>query len=195
MGGRLYINDFRKLTNIPRDIPHDIERIYLNNNCLVNIKSGAFSNYSQCTKISLDWNRLTEVRHDMWKGLVALEWLSLEHNEIKHIEPSAFADLPNLKGLYLHNNKLTTLADNILPLKQMHVIEIVTLHGNDLGHEEFDWLHDLCDNGQIQEYTIGEEDILCNGRKDNDEHSNHNIYSSMVTEMKDNTQGYNTFSC
>ena len=194
MGGRLYINDFRKLTNIPRDIPHDIERIYLNNNRLVNIQSGAFSNYSQCTKISLDWNRLTEVRHDMWNGLVALEWLSLEHNEIKHIEPYAFSDLPRLKGLYLHDNKLTTLPDNILPPKPMPVIEIMTLHGNGLGHEEFDWLHDLCDNGQIQEYTVGEEDILCHSHTGHDENNHHNGYSSMVTQMKHITQGDNTFS-
>ena len=192
--GQTYINDFRKLTYIPTDIPHDTKKIYLNNNCLVNIESGAFAKYSQCTKISLDWNRLTEVRNDMWTGLLALEWLSLEHNEIKHIGPSAFADLPNLKGLYLHNNRLTTLPGNIFPSKQMPTLEILTLHENSLKRSELGWLHKLCDKGQVQEYTIGEQDVLCRSSRSNDNNNNHKANGSNVAQLEHNTQGETRFS-
>ena len=94
-----YMHFFLKLTYVPKDIPADAQKIDLNNNQISYIENGAFAENSQCKKLRLDWNRLTEVRNDMWTGLVELEWLSLEHNEIEHVEPSAFADLPNLKGL------------------------------------------------------------------------------------------------
>ena len=97
----------------------------------------------------------------MWKGLVALKYLSLEHNDIKSVHTSAFTDLSNLKGLYLHNNKLTTLPGNIFPPKQMPTLEILTLHENSLKRDELGWLRELCDDGQIEEYTIRGDDIAC----------------------------------
>ena len=160
-GEHLYSKSFSKLTQVPRDIPSNATKIYLNNNKISYIESQAFAFHSQCAKLRLDYNKLTEVKNDMWKGLLALEYLSLEHNDIKSVHSSTFADLPNLKGLYLHNNKLTTLPENIFPPKQMPELEILTLHENSLKHNELGWLHELCDSGQIQEYTIRGDDIAC----------------------------------
>ena len=94
---------FPEIDSSSRDIPRNAVKIYLNNNNISYIESGTFAKNFQCTKLRLDWNRLTEARKGMWKGLLALEWLSLEHNDIKSVQSSAFANLPNLKGLYLHN--------------------------------------------------------------------------------------------
>ena len=162
------MNDNQKLTRIPRDIPHNVKKIYLNNNYIAKIGSGAFAKNNQCTNLRLDWNRLTVIRSDIWAGLVALEWLSLEHNEITQVNPSAFADLPNLKGLYLDNNKLTTLSKNIFLLTQIPVIEILTLHGNSLWRKNLSWLRDMCDSGQIQQYTFREEAIKCSSSSNHD---------------------------
>ena len=128
-----YIKGFSKLTHVPREIPSNSTKIYLNNNDIENIESETFAENSQCASLRLNQNRLTIIRKDMWTGLVALEYLSLEHNVIETVEPSSFAELHNLKGLYLHNNKLTYLPDNILPLKEMPKIEIMTLHDNKLS--------------------------------------------------------------
>ena len=167
VGGEKYMNDYQILTQIPRDIPHNVKKIYLNNNCISSIEGQAFAKNTRCTNLRLDWNQLTEVRKDMWTGLVSLKYLSLEHNYIEVIEPSAFSDLPNLKGLYLDNNKLTTLSWNIFPLKQMPVIEVLTLHGNILKQKDLGWLYGLCEDGQIQQYTMGEEAILCRSASHN----------------------------
>ena len=123
---------------------------------------------------------------------MALEWLSLKHNEIEHIRPSAFADLPNLKGLYLHNNKLKILPGNIFHPKQMPTIEILTLHENSLKRDDLGWLHELCDSGQIQEYTIGEEDVLCSSSSN--DNNNHKANGSNVVQLEHNTQGETRFS-
>ena len=159
--GQVYFNNFNKLTHVPREIPSNATKIYLNSNEISNIESGTFDQYFQCTKLWLDYNKITQVRNDMWTGLLTLEWLSLEHNNIDYIEPHAFADLTSLKGLYLHNNKLQALPDNILPLRQRPTIEILTLHDNNLKRGELGWLRELCEDGQIQEYTIRGDDIPC----------------------------------
>ena len=161
VSAQFYMKCFSKLTHVPTDIPSNATKIYLNNNEIFQIEPGAFAFHTQCVKLRLDFNELTEVRNDMWTGLVALEYLSLEHNDIGYIAPSAFADLPNLKGLYLHNNKLTTLPENIFTIKQMPQLEILTLHENSLKRNELSWLRELCEGGQIQEYTIRGDDIRC----------------------------------
>ena len=166
---RNYISNFQKLTHIPKEIPQDAWKIYLNNNCIADIESGVFAKNSKCTYLRLDRNRLTEVRKEMWTGLVALEWLSLEHNDIEIVHPFAFADLPNLKGLYLDNNKLTTLPGNIFPLMQILILEILTLHRNNLKRDQLSWLRKLCDGGQIQQYTALGDDIICATNTNNDE--------------------------
>ena len=162
--GQLYINSFSKLTHVPREIPSDATKIYLNNNEISDIESGAFAFHFHCINLRLDHNHLTTIRNDTLIGLVALEYLSLEHNAIDYIDPSTFTDLPNLKGLYLHNNKLTTLPVNIFPPKQMAKIQILTLHGNNLKRKELGWLRELCKNEQIQEYTIRNDYIPCTSR-------------------------------
>ena len=190
-GGHFYTKSFSKLTQIPRDIPSNATKIYLNNNKISNIESQAFVFHSQCAKLRLDNNKSTEVRSDMWTGLGSLEYLSLEHNEIKHVEPSAFADLPNLKGLYLHNNKLTTLPGNIFPSKQMPTLEILTLHENSLKRNELGWLHELCNTGQIQEYTIRGDDIQCISITKPPKQIQPfkvNAYGSSVAQLKRNVQ-------
>ena len=172
--GPIYMKNLKGLTDIPNDIPDDVEKIYLSKNQIANIKSGIFIKKFSCISLQLDYNKLTEIRNDMLTGLVLLEWLSLEHNEIKTIYPFAFAGLPSLKGLYLHSNKLTTLPGNIFLLKQMPLIETLTLHQNNLNQDDLDWLRDLCDDGQIQKYTIGEdiigEDIIQCTNKNNKKH-------------------------
>ena len=190
-GQKYYMNDFGRLTFVPRDIPFNVKKIYLNNNEISDIESRTFAKNFQCTKLRLDWNRLTEVRNDMWKGLLALEWLSLEHNDIKHVEPSAFTDLPNLRGLYLHNNKLTTLPGNIFPLKQMPTIEILTLHENSLRRNELGWLRELCEGGQIQEYTIRGDDITCTSvtKAPNQLHPKIKANKSKLARPEHNIQG------
>ena len=158
---------------------------------IANIEDGAFANNVLCKKLRLDQNRLTEIRNNMWTGLIALESLSLEHNDIKIVEVSAFANLPNMKGLYLHDNKLTTINGNIFPLKQMPAIHILTLHENKLQREELDWLRDLCENGQIEEYTITGDDISCTrSSNDNDNLSNnYDTYTTTTVQPEKYLQG------
>ena len=189
VASQTYMYHFQRLTDVPKEIPSDAHQIHLDNNDISNIESGTFAENSQCWKLRLDRNKLTEVRKDMWMGLVALESLSLEHNDIQHVEPYAFADMPNLKGLYLHDNKLTTLTRNIFPPKQMPDIQILTLHDNNIQRDELSWLRELCEGGQIQEYTIPGDGISCNSRDNNNIITNNHEEYITTPQPEKYTQG------
>ena len=209
--GHIYIKSFR-LTHVPKEIPRNATKIYLNNNQLTDIESETFLENSQCINLRLNHNRIAQIRKDMWIGLLTLEYLSLEHSAIETVELSSFTELHKLKGLYLHNNKLTFLPDNILPLKQMPKIEILTLHDNKLKRDELGWLRKLCDSGHIHEYTVRGDDILCDEKSMDDDESpdvansvsngsqqqqqqpeaNSNADSSKVPQLELSTQGEQT---
>lgn len=89
----------------------------------------------------------------MWIGLKAMKWLSLEFNNITHVEEYGFANLPQLEELYLDNNKLTAFPMDIFnpadfPFSGGHPPKMtLTLHSNPLSHgnelcwiQEEDWI-------------------------------------------------------
>ena len=192
MRGEDYIQSFGRLTQIPQGIPNDVNKIYLNNNEISNIDSAAFAFHFHCKNLRLDHNQLTEISKDMLTGLDALQYLSLEHNVIQYIHPAAFADLPNLKGLYLHDNELTTFPDNIFPPKQMPTIEILTLHDNNLKRNELNWLRELCEGGQVHEYTLPGNHLQCNKNDNNDVKQEKRDATRSTTQLVQE-QGKSTF--
>ena len=85
------------------------------------------------TFLSLDENKLTEVRANMWSGLEALTTLYLGYNEISYIENGAFAGAPRLGSLSLASNHITNITEKTLRgirnlqelrLYKNHLIEI-----------------------------------------------------------------------
>ena len=50
----------------------------------------------------------------------------------------------------------------------MPTIEILTLHDNNLKGNDFNWLRELCEGGQVQEYTIPGNHISCTKNDNND---------------------------
>lgn len=102
-----------------------------------------------------------------FKGLLKLEKLSLEGNQLELINPKVFANLPNLKDLNLSWNRLELKEENFAHLKSLkHLdlrynhfrnenintngfsgglcsLEFLNLRLNDLGVFNLDWFKDL----------------------------------------------------
>ncbi|XP_010865169.2 leucine-rich repeat-containing protein 3B [Esox lucius] len=90
-GGRTVRCSNMHLAEVPRDLPNDTRRLYLDGNLLVTIPSDAFA------------------------GLGLLSELDLSHNELTHMEPGAFRGLArSLRSLDLSSNRLTTLEPEVL---------------------------------------------------------------------------------
>ncbi|KAJ7992142.1 hypothetical protein DPEC_G00275470 [Dallia pectoralis] len=90
-GGRTVRCSNMRLAEVPRDLPNDTRRLYL------------------------DGNLLTGVPGDAFAGLSLLSVLDLSRNELTHMEPGAFRGLARtLRNLDLSSNRLTTLEPEVL---------------------------------------------------------------------------------
>eukprot|EP00058_Branchiostoma_floridae_P004006 XP_002589494.1 hypothetical protein BRAFLDRAFT_88353 [Branchiostoma floridae] len=73
---------------------------------ITDIESNTFVAFSNLNRLSLDSNRLTEVKQAWFTGLENLLMLILSNNQIKHIESRGFVHLTVLHILDLERNRL-----------------------------------------------------------------------------------------
>jgi len=79
--------------------------------------------------------KFQRIESNTFKGLINLEKLRLENNQIEEINVNGLVDLKNLKELYLYNNKLKRIDRSCFePLKSIALIE---LHNNELYNNEY----------------------------------------------------------
>ena len=118
------------LTEISTDIPDKVTRVYLSYNDITTLHSKVFSRLLRCEAISLydndvseiqvgafagtpkwyldpHWNKLTEIRADMWARVDSFEILKLYQNRITRIESAAFRGLTELELLDLYDNGIS----------------------------------------------------------------------------------------
>ncbi|KAI8486730.1 hypothetical protein Bbelb_354780 [Branchiostoma belcheri] len=84
----------------------EIDTLALIDAKIVDVKNNTFSEFWGLRKMSLDSNRLTDVKQTWFTGLRSLLTLILSNNNIKQIEPGSFKDLTRLRILDLENNLL-----------------------------------------------------------------------------------------
>ena len=146
----IFRREYEGLSHVPDDIPSRSIQIHLNHNNISDITNNPFIDNTMCTTLSLDYNKLVEVRASYWVGLWALRLLSLQMNKIQYIWPSAFSNLPQLEGLYLTENQLQTLAANIfIPSPQPLQLEM-SLERNPLKFDSrLCWLQEGVYDGWI----------------------------------------------
>ncbi|XP_076101991.1 slit homolog 2 protein-like isoform X2 [Mytilus galloprovincialis] len=156
------------LTAIPTNLPEDTIEIRMEQNHIVHIPSGAFSDMKRLRRIDLSnnqiskidsdafagqlflnslvlyGNKIVDLPHGVFNGLSSLQLLLLNANKIKCIRKDAFKDLYNLNLLSLYDNQIQSLGNGtFVPLQN-----IQTLH---LGRNPF-----ICDCnlGWLVEYLI-----------------------------------------
>ena len=133
---RKYYKSYFGLTAVPTDIPTDALSVEIDNNRITKIEANAFSQLSQCTRLSLLHNQISEVEPGAFNGLIALNLLSLESNQITALEVGTFDGLTALEFLYLDRNRLEKINANIFSgLKRCTVLR---LNNNRIGEIESD---------------------------------------------------------
>ncbi len=78
-------------------------------NPISSIEAGTFAQLSNLHLLSLEHTGLTEIRSDMFEGLVHFDQLLLNHCKFTDIISGTFSTMPNLKYLELKGNKLSNL--------------------------------------------------------------------------------------
>ncbi len=73
--------------------------------------------------MDLKWNKIHIIESGAWNGLVSLEKLDLDHNEIKALTPDSFIHLSKCKELDLKWNKIDRIErgawNGLISLKEL----------------------------------------------------------------------------
>lgn len=120
------------LSNVPSDLPEQIEELFLNQNFVSTLKNGCLSRYPLLHLFSCASNSLRSVEEDAFSNTPLIESLNLAKNEL-HEGHKQFAEslsvLTRLRTLDLSNNGLTEeMASDIL--HNLTSLEFLHLSGN-----------------------------------------------------------------
>ncbi|XP_030631693.1 leucine-rich repeat-containing protein 3B [Chanos chanos] len=90
-GGKTMRCSNLRLTEIPRDIPNDTRRLYLDYNLLTSVPANTFQNLPLLTELDLSHNELAKLEPGAFRGLAAsLQFLDLSSNKLETLDPEAF---------------------------------------------------------------------------------------------------------
>lgn len=130
---RQYSNEIPQIsTNLTFAIPDEPEILPYNVYKMQNSIISTFSHLSNLKFLRLYECHLETITWEMFDGLVAMETLSLEGNDIIEIPEFAFYGMPNLKILILSNNKLTNIRSETLA--GLFHLEHLDISRNQLHH-------------------------------------------------------------
>ncbi|XP_056144584.1 chondroadherin-like protein [Lampris incognitus] len=106
--------------------------LYLSDNDLTSLEPRAFEGAPQLTYLHLEGNRLTQFPGSAMTPLPSLLVLHLEQNAISKLEPTGLllSVAPTLRGLYLSNNTITSIASGALDSAYLDTLH---LDSNQLG--------------------------------------------------------------
>ncbi|XP_018565248.1 prolargin-like [Anoplophora glabripennis] len=92
-----------------RDAIHGLPKlldVILEKDRITDIEPGAFYNLTKLYLLKIKYNEIKVIREGVFNNLTLKE-LCLTDNKIEIIHPNAFDDMPNLRILFLNENKLT----------------------------------------------------------------------------------------
>lgn len=95
-----------KLTSIPKDFPSSI------------------------TELSLDYNKISKVEIEDFIRYKNLQRLGLAFNQIKYVENGSLANTPNIREIYLDNNRMRKVPPG---LSSLRYLQVIFLHGNKIS--------------------------------------------------------------
>lgn len=95
-----------QLVYIPRGLPETLEKLYIDNNHVVELEPTLFHSNINLKYLSLEANNVMKIHQDSLKDVTKLESLNLQNNEVSLIDVGTFTNLPELKSLILSNNPI-----------------------------------------------------------------------------------------
>ena len=72
----IYANIYADLTQVPNDIPEDVEYVELRENNITALRKNAFSYLNKCEKLKMMYNSISEIENGSFLGLNKLKLCS-----------------------------------------------------------------------------------------------------------------------
>ena len=100
-------------TEIPDDIPKDVEHLSLFANDIKTLRASDLSSFTKLEVLSLERNGIERMEEGVFAGLTRLKSLSLSGNKIRKLPSKIFVNLSSLTELHLDFNELDDLPQNV----------------------------------------------------------------------------------
>eukprot|EP00062_Callorhinchus_milii_P010521 gi/632955796/ref/XP_007893641.1/ PREDICTED: podocan-like [Callorhinchus milii] len=129
------------LTSIPKQLPHSLKILLLQENNLTSIRKNVLWNMSKLEEIHLEHNKISVVAAGAFRRLMGLRHLDISYNQLTRVP----RQLPlTLWYLYLHNNQINFIpADSFCVRRRAESrLILVRLEKNNLDHRQVD-VHSL----------------------------------------------------
>ncbi|GLH11070.1 Protein artichoke [Gryllus bimaculatus] len=131
----------RGLTQVPRNLPTDAERVQLMENEIHTIERGAFQDLLALERLRINNNRLRHLPDGLFGNMPNLLRLDLSHNQLEIVGRKTLRGVTTLKNLQLDNNQITCIDE--LALRGLSNLEILTLNNNNLTSLAKDIFEDI----------------------------------------------------
>ena len=122
-----------QLVYIPRGLPESLEKLYMDNNHVVELEPTLFQSNANLKYLNLEANNVMKIHQDSLNDVPKLETLNLQGNEVSLIDVGTFANLPELTELILSNNPIQVFENgafvelfNLTKLSLAHIDHVVT---------------------------------------------------------------------
>lgn len=170
----------RGLTQVPRNLPVDAERVDLQGNNLTVIFEHDFEGMANLRILHLMDNQLHTIERGSFQYMKAMERLKLNNNHLRHLPDLLFGNMPHLirldlshnklqmigrktlrgipalKTLQLDNNHLTCLDE--MAIKSLKDLEVLTLNNNNLTTLAEDLFADAY---RLRTLRLSENNLIC----------------------------------
>lgn len=156
-GGSVYMTVCRNnLTDIPQNLPHDseylyldgnnfhtvdkiskgfhyTENIFLNNSGVESFGEDVFKDFGHVFVIDLSFNDLEAIPNSLFQGLNYLKDINLKHNHLTHISKGLLKNVPSLQNIDISDNNIHhILPEMLLDLDHLDTFRWIRLSGNPL---------------------------------------------------------------
>ena len=122
-----------QLVYIPRGLPESLEKLYMDNNHVVELEPTIFQYNVNLKYLNLEANNVMKIHQDSLKDVAKLEILNLQGNEVSLIDVGTFTNLPELTELILSNNPIQVFENgafvdlfNLTKVSLAHIDHVVT---------------------------------------------------------------------
>ena len=122
-----------QLVYIPRGLPESLEKLYMDNNQVVELEPTLFQPNVNLKYLNVEANNVMKIHQDSLKDLPKLENLNLQDNKVSLIDVGTFTNLPEMTDLILSNNPIQVFENgafvdlfNLKKLSLAHIDHVVT---------------------------------------------------------------------
>lgn len=113
------------LVYIPRGLPKGLQKLFMDNNVVVELEQMLFHQDSDLVELILEGNKIHTIHPEAMKDISKLQKLDLQGNDIERIQAGTFTNVPNLESLILTDNPIgkfdTDAFSDLTALTELHL--------------------------------------------------------------------------